>query len=61
MTSTQIRPLIQQQPVPLLVVPLVHDRRFDISTEKTRALHVHRVLSRTDYPICRTQIGVSML
>ena len=61
MTWTQISPRIQQQPVPLLVVPLVHDGRFDISTEKTRALHVQRVLSRTDCPICRTQIGVSML
>jgi hypothetical protein len=59
-TWTQISPLIRQQPVPLLVVPLVHDGRFDISTEKP-ALHVHRVLSRTDCPICRTQIGVSML
>jgi len=34
-TWTQISPLIRQQPVPLLVVPLVHDGRFDISTEKT--------------------------
>jgi hypothetical protein len=58
---TDIIPLVPRQPVPPLIVPLVHNGRFNISTEKPECFTFIAVYRGLHWPICRALIGASML